>query len=214
MKIRVMLAEDRNLVRQGIWNLLKLSDNIEVIGQVENGSEVLEGLRKYKLDLLLTDIQMPKMTGIEALKLMQEKNVMVATIILTTFDDNQPLLEGMQAGAKGFLLKDVSLDSLVNAIERVYQGETRVQPAITERVLKGLSGFSSSKDEPALANDLSIKEMEVLRLMAGGYSNREISLAIHKSEGTVKKQVSSILEKLGVRERTQAVLRAINLSLL
>ncbi len=214
MKIRVMLAEDRNLVRQGIWNLLKLSDNIEVIGQVENGSEVLEGLRKYKLDLLLTDIQMPKMTGIEALKLMQEKNVMVPTIILTTFDDNQPLLEGMQAGAKGFLLKDVSLDSLVNAIERVYQGETRVQPAITERVLRGLSGFSSSKDEPALANDLSIKEMEVLRLMAGGYSNREISLAIHKSEGTVKKQVSSILEKLGVRERTQAVLRAINLSLL
>lgn len=186
MKIRVMLAEDRNLVRQGIWNLLKLSDNIEVIGQVENGSEVLEGLRKYKLDLLLTDIQMPKMTGIEALKLMQEKNVMVATIILTTFDDNQPLLGGMQAGAKGFLLKDVSLDSLVNAIERVYQGETRVQPAITERVLRGLSGFSSSKDEPALANDLSIKEMEVLRLMAGGYSNREISLAIHKSEGTVK----------------------------
>ena len=214
MKISVMLAEDRNLVRQGIWNLLKLSDNIEVIGQVENGSEVLEGLRKYKLDLLLTDIQMPKMTGIEALKLMQEKNVMVATIILTTFDDNQPLLEGMQAGAKGFLLKDVSLDSLVNAIERVYRGETRVQPAITERVLRGLSGFSSSKDEPALANDLSIKEMEVLRLMAGGYSNREISLAIHKSEGTVKKQVSSILEKLGVRERTQAVLRAINLSLL
>ena len=214
MKIRVMLAEDRNLVRQGIWNLLKLSDNIEVIGQVENGSEVLEGLRKYKLDLLLTDIQMPKMTGIEALKLMQEKNVMVATIILTTFDDNQPLLGGMQAGAKGFLLKDVSLDSLVNAIERVYQGETRVQPAITERVLRGLSGFSSSKDEPALAKDLSIKEMEVLRLMAGGYSNREISLAIHKSEGTVKKQVSSILEKLGVRERTQAVLRAINLSLL
>jgi len=214
MKIRVMLAEDRNLVRQGIWNLLKLSDNIEVIGQVENGSEVLEGLRKYKLDLLLTDIQMPKMTGIEALKLMQEKNVMVPTIILTTFDDNQPLLGGMQAGAKGFLLKDVSLDSLVNAIERVYQGETRVQPAITERVLRGLSGFSSSKDEPALANDLSIKEMEVLRLMAGGYSNREISLAIHKSEGTVKKQVSSILEKHGVRERTQVVLRAINLSLL
>ena len=214
MKIRVMLAEDRNLVRQGIWNLLKLSDNIEVIGQVENGSEVLEGLRKYKLDLLLTDIRMPNMNGIEALKLMQEKNVMVATIILTTFDDNQPLLEGMQAGAKGFLLKDVSLDSLVNAIERVYQGETRVQPAITERVLRGLSGFSSSKDEPALAKDLSIKEMEVLRLMAGGYSNREISLAIHKSEGTVKKQVSSILEKLGVRERTQVVLRAINLSLL
>ena len=214
MKIRVMLAEDQNLVRQGICNLLELSDRIEVIAQVEDGSEILDGLEKYKPDVLLTDIRMPKMTGIDALKLMQEKNVMVPTIILTTFDDNQLLLDGMQAGAKGFLLKDVSLESLVNAIEKVYQGETQVQPAITERVLKGLAGFNSSKDEPALVDALSIKEMEVLRLMAGGYSNREIALAIHKSEGTIKNQVSSILEKLGVRDRTQAVLRAINLAIL
>ena len=214
MKIKVMLAEDQNLVRQGICNLLELSDRIEVIGQVEDGSEILDGLEKYKPDVLLTDIRMPKMTGIDALKLMQEKRVMVPTIILTTFDDSQLLLDGMQAGAKGFLLKDVSLESLVNAIEKVYQGETLVQPAITERVLKGLARLNSSKDEPALADALSSKEVEVLRLMAGGYSNREIALAIHKSEGTIKNQVSSILEKLGVRDRTQAVLRAINLAIL
>lgn len=214
MKIRVMLAEDQNLVRQGICNLLELSDRIEVIGQVEDGSEIIEGLKKYNPDVLLTDIRMPKMTGIEALQAMQKANISVPTIILTTFDDNQLLLDGMQAGAKGFLLKDVSLDSLVNAIEKVHQGESLVQPAITERVLKGLSSFNSPESEPALVDDLSIKELEVLRLMAGGYSNREISLAIHKSEGTVKNQVSSILEKLGVRDRTQAVLRAINLGLL
>ena len=214
MKIRVMLAEDQNLVRQGICNLLELSDRIEVIAQVEDGSEILDGLEKYKPDVLLTDIRMPKMTGIDALKLMQEKNVMVPTIILTTFDDSQLLLDGMQAGAKGFLLKDVSLESLVNAIEKVYQGETLVQPAITERVLKGLARLNSSKDEPALVDALSSKEVEVLRLMAGGYNNREIALAIHKSEGTIKNQVSSILEKLGVRDRTQAVLRAINLAIL
>lgn len=214
MKIRVMLAEDQNLVRQGICNLLELSDNIEVVGQVEDGSEVLAGLEKYKPDVLLTDIRMPKMTGIDALRVMQENKAMVPTIILTTFDDNQLVLEGMQAGAKGFLLKDVSLDSLVNAIEKVHQGETLVQPAITERILKGLSSFNSGEAEPELTEDISPKELEVLRLMAGGYSNREISVAIHKSEGTVKNQVSSILDKLGVRDRTQAVLRAINLGLL
>ena len=108
MKIKVMLAEDQNLVRQGICNLLELSDRIEVIGQVEDGSEILDGLEKYKPDVLLTDIRMPKMTGIDALKLMQEKRVMVPTIILTTFDDSQLLLDGMQAGAKGFLLKEPS----------------------------------------------------------------------------------------------------------
>lgn len=214
MKIRVMLAEDQNLVRQGICNLLELSDRIEVIGQVEDGSEIINGIAKYKPDVLLTDIRMPKMTGIDALRKMQEHNIEVPTIILTTFDDNQLLLDGMQAGAKGFLLKDVSLDSLVNAIEKVHQGESLVQPAITERVLKGLASFNSADAEPELTDELSAKELEVLRLMAGGYSNREISQAIHKSEGTVKNQVSSILEKLDVRDRTQAVLRAINLGLL
>ena len=214
MKIKVMLAEDQNLVRQGLCNLLELSDLIEVVGQVTDGSEVLEGLERYKPDVLLTDIRMPKMTGIDALKAMQSAGIDVPAIILTTFDDHQLVLEGMQAGARGYLLKDVSLDSLVNAIEKVHQGETLVQPAITERILNGLSSLSLSQDEPELAEELSPKEMEVLRLMAGGYSNREISSAIHKSEGTIKNQVSSILDKLGVRDRTQAVLRAINLGLL
>jgi DNA-binding NarL/FixJ family response regulator len=214
MKIRVMLAEDQNLVRQGICSLLELSDNIEVVGQVVDGSEVVDGIGRYRPDVLLLDIRMPKMTGIEALHAMNEQGVMVPSIILTTFDDHQLVLEGMQAGARGFLLKDVSLDSLVQAIEKVHQGETLVQPAITERILKGLASLGSGQDEPALTEELSPKELEVLRLMAGGYSNREISMAIHKSEGTVKNQVSSILDKLGVRDRTQAVLRAINLGLL
>ncbi len=214
MTIRVMLAEDQNLVRQGICNLLELSDKIEVVGQVVDGSEVLAGIEQCQPDVLLLDIRMPKMTGIDALNAMKESNVSVPTIILTTFDDHHLVLEGMQAGAKGFLLKDVSLDSLVNAIEKVHGGETLVQPAITERILQGLSGLQSNLDEVEPLEDLSLKELEVLRLMAGGYSNREISVAIHKSEGTIKNQVSSILDKLQVRDRTQAVLRAINLGLL
>ena len=214
MTIRVMLAEDQNLVRQGICNLLELSDHIEVAGQVEDGSEVIEGIRRFQPDVVLLDIRMPRMTGIEALKAMAEQQIRVPAIILTTFDDHQLVLEGMQAGARGFLLKDVSLDSLVDAIERVHKGETLVQPAITERILKGLASLDSGFDSDTPVEELSSKELEVLRLMAGGYSNREISLAVHKSEGTVKNQVSSILDKLGVRDRTQAVLRAINLGLL
>ena len=214
MKIKVMLAEDQNLVREGLRNLLQLTDHIEVVGEVTDGSEVLEGLKRFQPDVLLTDIRMPKMSGIEALRAMQEQGIEIPAIILTTFDDHQLVLEGMQAGASGYLLKDVSLESLVNAIEKVHQGETLVQPAITERILKGLSSMASRGDDTEVVEELSPKELEVLRLVAGGYSNREISTAIHKSEGTVKNQVSSILEKLGVRDRTQAVLKAINLGLL
>lgn len=214
MKIKVMLAEDQNLVREGLRNLLELSDNIEVVGEVADGAEVLEGLARFQPDVLLTDIRMPRMTGIEALRAMREQGIDTPAIILTTFDDHQLVLEGMQAGASGYLLKDVSLESLVNAIEKVHQGETLVQPAITERILKGLSTLASREEEPGVIEELSPKELEVLRLVAGGYSNREISTAIHKSEGTVKNQVSSILDKLGVRDRTQAVLKAINLGLL
>ncbi len=214
MKIKVMLAEDQNLVRQGLRSLLELSDSVTVVGEVEDGSEVLDGLIKYNPDVLLIDIRMPKMTGIEALQLMQDKGITTPAIILTTFDDHQLVLEGMKAGAKGFLLKDVSLDSLVNTIEKVHQGESLVQPAITERIMKGLSSLATTQELDTPVEELSPKELEVLRLMAGGYSNKEISGAIHKSEGTVKNQVSSILVKLGVRDRTQAVLRAINLGLL
>lgn len=214
MTIKVMLAEDQNLVREGLRSLLALSDNIDVVGEVEDGSQVLDGLARFQPDVLLIDIRMPKMTGIEALKAMRDNGVTTPAIILTTFDDHQLVLEGMQAGAKGYLLKDVSLESLVNTIEKVHQGETLVQPAITERIMKGLASLASGQELDTPVEELSPKELQVLRLMAGGYSNKEISTAMHKSEGTVKNQVSSILDKLGVRDRTQAVLRAINLGLL
>jgi|SRR5690554_2234294 len=213
-KIRVMLAEDQNLVRLGICSLLELSESIEVVGQVEDGSQVVEGIRHHHPDVLLLDIRMPRMTGIDALHAMRAHHCLVPSIILTTFDDSQLVLEGIRAGAKGYLLKDVSLESLVNAIESVHAGRTLVQPALTERILKGLASMESFGDDGSVPDTLSDKEVEVLRLMAGGFSNREISVTIHKSEGTVKNQVSSILEKLHVRDRTQAVLRAINLGLL
>ena len=214
MSIRVMLADDQTLVRQGICSLLELSQKIEVVGQVNDGSEVLDGIRQCWPDVLLLDIRMPKMNGIDALRAMRAADLTVPCIILTTFDDHQLVLEGLQAGARGYLLKDVSLESLVSAIEAVYGGNTLVQPAVTERVLRGLATMAQETDSVSEVETLSKKELEVLRMMAGGYSNKEISIAIFKSEGTVKNQVSSVLAKLGVRDRTQAVLRAINLGLL
>lgn len=214
MSIRVMLADDQTLVRQGICSLLELSQKIEVVGQVSDGSEVVEGVRACRPDVLLLDIRMPRMNGIEALRALRAADLMVPCIILTTFDDHQLVLEGLQAGARGYLLKDVSLESLVNAIEAVHGGNMLVQPAVTERILRGLATMAQESTDTGEVDALSRKELEVLRMMAGGYSNKEISIAIFKSEGTVKNQVSSILAKLGVRDRTQAVLRAINLGLL
>jgi DNA-binding NarL/FixJ family response regulator len=213
MSIKVMLADDQTLVRQGIRSLLELSDKVEVVCEVVNGAEVIGGVARTNPDVLLLDIRMPVMTGIEALHAMQAAGCVIPTVILTTFDDDELVLQGMKAGARGYLLKDVSLESLITAIEEVHAGRHYVQPVLTENILKGLSGIQAdfaSSDEP---ETLSPKELEILRLLAGGYSNKEISRAVHKSEGTVKNQVSAILGKLGVRDRTRAVLRAIDLGL-
>lgn len=138
---------------------------------------------------------------------------MVPTIILTTFDDEELVLQGLDAGAQGYLLKDVSLDVLVNAITQVHAGSRYVQPVVTERILKGFPELKLDFDNSTAPESLTPRELEVLRLMAGGYSNREISLAIYRSEGTVKNLVSVVLDKLGARDRTRAVLRAIDLGL-
>jgi DNA-binding NarL/FixJ family response regulator len=214
MKIRVMLAEDQRLVREGIRSLLGLSDRIEVVDEAVNGAEVVAHVTRSKPDVLLLDIRMPVMNGIEALQAMQAAGSIVPTIILTTFDDDELVLQGMKAGARGYLLKDVSLASLVTAIEEVHAGRHYVQPVVTENILKGLSGMQAEVVGSREPEPLSPKELEILRLLAGGYSNREIARAIHKSEGTVKNQVSAVLAKLGVRDRTRAVLKAIECRLL
>ncbi|NQZ06390.1 MAG: response regulator transcription factor [Algicola sp.] len=211
MTINVLLVDDQTLVRQGIQSLLSLSDKVEVIAQASDGSEVLGAVVEHKPDVILLDIRMPRQDGIATLEQLKAENITTPVIILTTFDDHEVVLQGIKAGAKGYLLKDVSLDCLVDAIEKVHQGETLVKPAITDTVLQGLSSLKSdfaSYDKPEA---LTAKETQVLRLMAGGYSNKEIADAMFKSQGTIKNQVSTILAKLGVRDRTRAVLKAIEL---
>lgn len=206
--IRVALAEDQTLVRKGIRSLLGLLPDIEVVGEAADGEAALELLRETQPDVLLLDIRMPKLGGLEVLKRLQQANRLVSTIVLTTFDDGDVLFQAIKSGARGFLLKDVTLEQLANAIRTVASGGTTIQPGVTEHLLRSLQS-PSAHDDSAVAEPLSSREQQVIRLMVGGYRNREIADAFGVAEGTIKNHVSNILAKLGVRDRTRAVLRAI-----
>jgi DNA-binding NarL/FixJ family response regulator len=214
--IRVAVIDDQTLVRQGIVSLLSLANDLSVVAQAANGAGIVELVQQQQVDVVLMDIQMPQVSGIDALHLLHQAQCKVPVIILTTFDDNDRVLQAMQAGARGYLLKDVALELLVDAIHTVHKGGSLLQPAITDKILA--SFLQRKTDEPAVdaqyTETLSAKELEILRLLAAGFSNREIAAAVFKSEGTVKNQVSAILGKLGVRDRTKAVLKAIDLGLL
>jgi DNA-binding NarL/FixJ family response regulator len=170
---------------------------------------LLATIEPQTVDVLLMDISK---TGIEAVHSLQAVSIDIPVIMLTTFDDHQLVLQAIQAGAKGYLLKDVSLETLVDGIKTVHQGKTLIQPTITEHIIQGLKNHSHHDTQLQKKPDIS--EKEVLRLMASDYSNREISSAMFKSEGTVKNQVSAILAKLGVRDRTRAVLKAIEMGMI
>ena len=211
--IRVCLVDDQTLVRQGVRSLLELSENIRVVAEAADGKQALALIPQIQPDVVLMDMRMPVMSGLEALQLMAERGDMPPIIILTTFDDDQLVLAGIKAGARGYLLKDVSLEQLVEAIERVAAGGSLVQPVMTQRLLSGLERMQNdfvSLDRP---DPLTDRETEILRLMAGGYSNKEIANSLGVAEGTIKNHVSNILSKLGVRDRTRAVLKAFELQL-
>ncbi len=211
MPIRVGLIDDQTLVRQGIRGLLELSDRVDVVAEADDGDQAVALALEQRPDVILMDMRMPTMSGAEATRALQAAGIETPVIILTTFDDHEQVLEGIRAGARGYLLKDVSLESLIDAIESVAAGGTMIQPGITEALLRGLSHQASAFASSDLPERLTPRETEVIRLMAGGYSNREISQALNNSEGTIKNHVSNILAKLGVRDRTRAVLKAIEL---
>ncbi len=212
--IRVLLAEDQTIVRRGIVTLLALTPDIRVVAEASDGAEALMCASAEVPDVAVLDIRMPKLSGIEVLARWNELGLKIPCILLTTFDEDPLFLDAVRAGAQGFLLKDVSLDRLAEAIRIVSTGKTLLQPALTERVIrivKETGTMFSSNDHP---QPLSPRETDVLRLIAAGYSNREIGEALKLSEGAVKNHASSLMNKLGARDRTRAVLRGIELGLL
>jgi DNA-binding NarL/FixJ family response regulator len=213
--IRVCLIDDQTLVREGIRVLLDLVPDIEVAGEAQDGEAGLRVLDEVQPDVALLDLRMPGLDGLGVLRALRAAGRLPPpTIILTTFDDDALMLEAIRLGAKGFLLKDVSLSRLAEAIRTVAAGGTLLQPAITERLLRAALSAGSGFPSSAAPEPLSERETEVLRLMTGGLSNREIAASLHMAEGTVKNHTSNILGKLGVRDRTRAVLKALELGLI
>ena len=209
--IRVVLVDDQTLVRQGIRSLLELAGDVAIVAEAADGDEGIAVIRRERPDVVLLDLRMPKKGGVDVLRVLQATGALPPTIVLTTFDDDEALLDAVKAGAKGYLLKDVSLERLTDAIRVVAGGDSLIRPAITERVLRGLEHVRRDFDALSPPDPLTRRELEILRLMAGGYSNREIAEALGTAEGTVKNHASSILSKLGVRDRTRAVLKALEL---
>jgi DNA-binding NarL/FixJ family response regulator len=208
--IRVLLADDQTLVRQGIRGLLELSKQFEVIAEAEDGNEALKRVLEHKPQVALLDVRMPGLDGVAVTRALRKKGDLTPVILLTTFDDEAVLLEGVRAGINGYLLKDVALDVLENALLTVVAGKTLILPSVTEKASR-FAEKGSTFEAADMPDQLTDREREVLRLMAGGCSNREIADALGTAEGTVKNQASSILSKLGVRDRTRAVLKALEL---
>jgi DNA-binding NarL/FixJ family response regulator len=207
--IRVMLVDDQTLVRQGVRSLLELAEDIEIAGEAPDGQSAIDRIPEVRPDVVLLDMRMPGKNGLAVMEELQARGELPPTIILTTFDDDDLLLAGIRAGAKGYLLKDVALEELISGVRAVAEGKTLVKPAVTERLMKGLGKMRTEFSSLEQPDPLTDRETEILRLMAGGYSNKEIAGALSVAEGTVKNHVSNILSKMGVRDRTRAVLKAL-----
>jgi DNA-binding NarL/FixJ family response regulator len=206
MTTRIALADDQALVRQGLKALLR-DLGIEVVFEAADGQGVLDSLRTQAVDVIVSDVRMPGTDGVALTRALRQRGDQTPVVLLTTFDDSELFLSAVEAGAQAFLLKDASPEDLRDAIERAKRGENWLAPVATDPVRERYA----YRDREAPQGSFSEREVGILRLMAGGYSNKEIARSLDLAEGTVKNYVSEILDKLGTRDRTRAVLKAITL---
>ena len=214
--IKILLADDQALFREGLHTLLSVQDGFEVIGEANNGEEVLRMSAQHRPDVVLMDMRMPVMNGAVATRRMKEAFPDCRVIALTTFDDDEYVFDALRAGAVGYLLKDVSSEKLFEAIRTAARGEYFLQPSITAKVVSEFARIAphNASDVTPLADPLSSRELEVLRLVATGANNKEIATTLFIAEGTVKNHLTSILAKLQARDRMQAAIRARELGIL
>lgn len=211
--IRVGLADDQALVRSGLKALLGLLGGIEVVAEAEDGEAAVAAALSVSLDVLLLDVRMPKLSGVEVIEKLGRQNRLPPTLLLTTFEDDSALIQGVKAGARGYLLKGVSPETLLDAIRTVAGGGTYLYAPLVSDLTRDGMRESWRGETPEVLEPLTERELEILRLMASGIGNREIAAALVLSEGTVKNHVSSIFSKLAVTDRTKAVLRALAMGL-
>lgn len=222
---RVLLVDDQTLIRQGIRLLLMTEPDMQVVGEASNGREALEQIEALRPQVVLMDIRMPDMDGVTATREAAARFPEVGIIILTTFEDEEYIFEGLRAGARGYLLKDISSEEMAAAVRVVAAGGALIQPSITRKVLSEFARLSgprpaSGSPDPAgqgrqtLVEPLTERELDVLKCIAQGLSNREIAERLVITEGTVKNHVSNLIAKLDVRDRTQALLKAKELGII
>lgn len=217
--IKVMIVDDQGLIRDGLKMILSLCDDIEVVGEAINGKHAIESLSRNRVDIILMDIRMPIMNGVEATKEIKERYSEIKIIILTTFNEDEYIFEGLKNGADGYILKDVKSDEIIRAIKEVYKGNVLLQPEIATKVVKAFNNINNHKkiednEEVIKAiNELTTRELEISKLVAEGKRNREISAELFITEGTVKNHLTRILSKLELRDRTQLALYINNIKL-
>ena len=214
--IRILLVDDQRLMRDGLRTLLELEGDLKVVAEAEDGQSGLDAYEQFEPNVVLMDIRMPGMDGVEATRRLIERWPEARVVILTTFDDDEYIFEGLRAGALGYLLKDVSGGELAESIRKVAAGGALIEPSVARKVLAEFARLepASRSVSDGLPEPLLKREVEILKLLAQGLSNKQIAARLHLAEGTVKNYVSGILAKLGVTDRTQAALRGRELGLL
>src|SRR3954451_16703152 len=196
--IRIVIADDQHLVRQGFRSMLERLPSMEVVAEASTGKEAIEQYAQHQPDILLLALRFPDVCGVDAIRAIREQFLIARIIVLTTYDGDEEIYQSLQAGAKAYLLKDVTLEELVDCIEKVHRGQTCVPPAIAAKL-----------DERTASPELTDRELDVPRRIVAGRSNKEIASDLSITEGTVKSHVNHVLDKLGVNDRTQAALTAV-----
>ncbi|MHA3770419.1 response regulator [Verrucomicrobiota bacterium sgz303538] len=208
--VRILLADDQALFREGLRTLLSLDKSIEIVGEAANGAEAVDATRKLNPDLVLMDLRMPVMAGVEATRRLRDVVPNCRVLVLTTFHEDEEIFDALRAGACGYLLKDTPSEKLVEAIHAAVRGESVIEPSVAAKVVAEFTRLSSfrSVEADGPAKQLSVRELDVLRQVARGRTNKEIASALHVTEGTVKNHLTNIFVRLGVLDRTQAALKA------
>jgi DNA-binding NarL/FixJ family response regulator len=215
--VRVLVVDDQTLFREALTTLLGVRDEVEVVGAVGDGAQALEAVAGLRPDVVLMDLRMPVLDGVSATRRLAVEHPDVRVLVLTTFDGDDEVFPALRAGAVGYLLKDATASRLVEAVQAAVHGESALQPSVAAKLIARVSQLPEPSAVPRpqpLVDPLTERELDVLRAVADGLSNREAAALLFLSEGTVKNHVTNVLAKLGVRDRTQAALRARTLGLL
>lgn len=201
--IKVLIVDDQALIREGLNMMLSLYEELKVVGEATNGKEAVDLVEEKEIDVVLMDIRMPIMDGVEATRVIKERHPYIKILILTTFNEDEYIFQGLNNGADGYVLKDVSSKELVNSIKSVYKGNMLFHGEVAKTIAGAVKGNVNMQREEDIFNDLTPREMEIARLIGEGKNNKEISKILYITEGTVKNHVTKILDKMDLRDRTQ-----------